>query len=65
MTSDEPTRQVEEDPTRQVDTGPTRQVEEGGDPACWLGQVCPECGRFTERQLPTTCPHCGTEIPAD
>jgi len=21
-------------------------VAEGGDPACWLGEVCPECGAF-------------------
>lgn len=21
--------------------------DEGGDPVCWIGQVCPECGAFT------------------
>ena len=23
------------------------QWEEGGDPACWAGLVCPECGAVT------------------
>lgn len=27
-----------------------------GDPACWLGEVCPECGRMREDGGP--CPHC-------
>jgi uncharacterized protein len=22
---------------------------QGGDPACWLDQVCERCGRFVER----------------
>jgi rubrerythrin len=39
--------------------------QEGGDPACWLNQVCPECGQFTERQPPGICPRCGAQIPAD
>ncbi|WP_298325505.1 hypothetical protein [Haloactinopolyspora sp.] len=36
--------------------------DEGGDPACWLAGVCPECGRFVPTEPPTTCPRCGTEI---
>jgi uncharacterized OB-fold protein len=44
---------------------PDRPVDEGGDPACWLGQVCPECGRFTERPTAATCPRCGTALPTD
>jgi rubrerythrin len=38
-------------------------TEEGGDPACWLDQVCPECGHLTENA--TKCPHCGTALPQD
>jgi rubrerythrin len=44
---------------------PDRPADEGGDPACWLGQVCPECGRILERPIPRTCPHCGTALPTD
>jgi hypothetical protein len=36
-----------------------QQEQEGGDPACWLGQVCPECGAFTDQATPATCPRCG------
>lgn len=38
--------------------------DEGGDPACWLGRVCPECGLFADEPPPTTCVRCGTELPA-
>jgi uncharacterized protein len=38
---------------------------EGGDPACWIGQVCPECGRFSEQANPVTCPNCGAAFPED
>lgn len=31
----------------------------GGDPPCWLDQVCPECGRMIENRLADTCPVCG------
>jgi hypothetical protein len=27
----------------------------GGDPACWLDRVCPECGTFLE-EGPHSCP---------
>ncbi|HEX4226980.1 MAG TPA: DUF488 family protein [Pseudonocardiaceae bacterium] len=37
----------------------------GGDPACWLNSVCPDCGRFVEDRPPTRCPRCGAEITAD
>ena len=33
----------------------------GGDPVCWLGRVCPECGAFVEHGV--TCPRCGTRLP--
>lgn len=34
----------------------------GGDPACWLGWVCAECGRFSERAQPEWCEHCGARL---
>jgi len=37
--------------------------DEGGDPACWLNRVCPECGRFSEDGQATRCPSCGAELP--
>ncbi|HEX5405168.1 MAG TPA: hypothetical protein VFX16_23045 [Pseudonocardiaceae bacterium] len=42
-----------------------RTSDEGGDPACWLGQVCPECGAFTDQAAPATCPRCGAALPTD
>jgi hypothetical protein len=40
---------------------------DGGDAVCWLNRVCPECGRFLDREPPTTCPACGRSVtpPAD
>lgn len=32
---------------------------EGGDPACWLDQVCDACGRIRERPRSAVCAHCG------
>jgi predicted amidophosphoribosyltransferase len=40
-------------------------VTDGGDPACWLHRVCPECGRLAEEDPPTRCPACGAELPGD
>lgn len=37
-------------------------VSEGGDPACWLDRVCPECGRIADAPAPT-CPACGSAYP--
>ncbi len=28
---------------------------EGGDPACWLDHVCPDCGRFVEHSHDHVC----------
>jgi rubrerythrin len=36
-----------------------------GDPACWLGRVCPECGSVADSDPPTTCPVCHADMPAD
>jgi hypothetical protein len=45
--------------------GPDDASEDGGDPACWLARVCPECGLFAEDEPPTTCSRCGTHIVSD
>jgi hypothetical protein len=29
--------------------------DEGGDPACWLSQVCEECGQLVERPREHHC----------
>src|SRR4051812_36827422 len=34
--------------------------DEGGDPACWLDAVCPECGRI--REGAAGCEHCGGSV---
>ena len=34
----------------------------GGDPVCWLEQVCPECGALVEADLPAMCWRCGVEV---
>ncbi|MFF4381404.1 hypothetical protein [Kitasatospora sp. NPDC001547] len=34
-------------------------MDEGGEPACWLDRVCPECGRLRERSGPGPCENCG------
>lgn len=56
-------RAVEEPGNRSA--GQLPPDEEGGDPACWLRRVCPECGRMADEDPPTRCPACGAELPAD
>ncbi|MFJ9773197.1 hypothetical protein ACIRVF_18485 [Kitasatospora sp. NPDC101157] len=34
-------------------------MDEGGESACWLDRVCPECGRLRERPGPGPCENCG------
>ncbi len=31
---------------------------EGGDPACWAGRICPECGRIPDASTGATCWSC-------
>jgi uncharacterized protein YeaO (DUF488 family) len=35
----------------------------GGDAACWLHRVCPECGRLCEDGSAQRCPSCGSPLP--
>lgn len=41
----------------------TEQEPIGGDPACWLEQVCPECGAFVSGTLPARCWRCDSLVP--
>ncbi|MFD7450145.1 hypothetical protein [Kitasatospora sp. NPDC059827] len=34
-------------------------MDEGGESACWLDRVCPECGRLRERPGSGPCENCG------
>ncbi|MFG2909064.1 hypothetical protein ACGF13_28850 [Kitasatospora sp. NPDC048286] len=36
-------------------------MDEGGESACWLDRVCPECGRLRERPGPGPCESCGAD----
>jgi hypothetical protein len=38
--------------------------DEGGDPVCWLGALCPECGAMPGEDA-DRCWRCGAERPAD
>ncbi|GHE76561.1 hypothetical protein GCM10017786_02050 [Amycolatopsis deserti] len=35
---------------------------EGGDPACWLARVCPDCGLVADVDPPTVCRRCGARL---
>jgi Uncharacterized conserved protein len=37
-------------------------MSEGGDAACWLSQVCAECGRIREERDADVCEHCGAPV---
>ncbi len=35
-----------------------------GDPACWMHEVCLDCGRISEDRRPgDPCPNCSAEAP--
>ncbi|MDF9811272.1 hypothetical protein [Streptomyces sp. SPB162] len=38
-------------------TGP-----EGGESACWLDRVCPQCDAVADGPPPARCPRCGAEL---
>jgi hypothetical protein len=42
----------------------TDPEDEGGSPVCFLPLVCPDCGRLSDTEPPTTCAGCGAELPA-
>jgi uncharacterized protein YeaO (DUF488 family) len=35
---------------------------EGGDSACWMRLVCPNCGALVEPEAATMCPRCHAEL---
>lgn len=40
----------------------TGYPSEGGDPSCWLGLLCPECGRVREDRSLDHCAGCGAPV---
>jgi uncharacterized protein YeaO (DUF488 family) len=36
--------------------------EEGGDSACWIRHVCPNCGALEESEVATICSRCHAEL---
>ena len=36
----------------------------GGDPACWMDRVCPDCGALVDGP-DEACPRCGRTLAAD
>jgi hypothetical protein len=63
-----PSLDDEEDAVTQEERLPPERAgrpDEGGDPACWLARVCPECGRLADEDPPTRCAACGAELTAD
>lgn len=39
--------------------------QQGGEPACWLNQVCEECGKVRADPSRADCEHCGHDPRAD
>lgn len=35
---------------------------EGGESACWLDRVCPQCDAVADGPPPARCPRCGAEL---
>lgn len=40
-----------------------RPADEGGEPACLLHLVCPDCGRLADAGGSRTCARCGSPLP--
>ncbi|MCM2417471.1 hypothetical protein [Streptomyces sp. RKAG293] len=64
-----PTKPVEPaGPARPTDrdgsAGPPDTVAdpEGGESACWLDRVCPQCDAVSDGPPPARCPRCGAEL---
>ena len=46
--------------TRDEPEATHRYDDAGGDAACWLARVCPECGAMIEGPMGLPCWRCGT-----
>ncbi|MDK9500288.1 hypothetical protein QEZ40_005919 [Streptomyces katrae] len=44
-------------------SGRTADAAEGGETACLLHRVCPDCGRLATEPAARYCSHCGTALP--
>jgi hypothetical protein len=51
---------VSDDPAT-ADATPERS-DLGGDPACWLNRVCPDCGLLNDEHA-DACRSCGADLP--
>ncbi|WP_052440753.1 hypothetical protein [Streptacidiphilus anmyonensis] len=38
------------------------EPEEGGEPACWLHRLCPECDAVQHEARPARCWRCGASL---
>lgn len=38
------------------------ELEEGGDPACWLHRLCPQCDAVQDEAHPARCWRCGAVL---
>ena len=38
------------------------EPEEGGEPACWLHRLCPECDAVQDEARPARCWRCGAAL---
>jgi uncharacterized paraquat-inducible protein A len=38
------------------------ELEEGGEPACWLHRLCPECDAVQDEARPARCWRCGAAL---
>ena len=47
------------------DQADTDEDDPPGDPPCLQRRVCERCGGVADSDPPTTCPHCGADMPGD
>jgi hypothetical protein len=52
---------VKESDEEPVDAA-TEPAEEGGEPACWLHRLCPECDAVQDDERPARCWRCGAAL---
>nr|WP_308213860.1 hypothetical protein [Rhodococcus sp. FXJ9.536] len=46
--------------TGEAKPGDLADEDLGGESACWLDRVCPDCGVFLTDRTAPHCPRCGT-----
>jgi uncharacterized paraquat-inducible protein A len=54
---------VDADGTRETaPDAPRPPVEEGGEPACLLARLCPQCDAVPDEPSPAVCRRCGADL---